>query len=48
MFTADKETKKDPKQIMGDMFRMYDVHGDGFISKKELAKMMRMLTLAQS
>lgn len=41
MFTGDKETKK-PKQTMGDMFRMYDVDGDGFISKKELAKFMKI------
>ena len=36
-------TKEDPKQMMGAMFRIYDEDGDGFISKKELAKFMIQL-----
>eukprot|EP00091_Calanus_sinicus_P020507 TRINITY_DN5637_c0_g1_i4.p1 TRINITY_DN5637_c0_g1~~TRINITY_DN5637_c0_g1_i4.p1 ORF type:complete len:113 (-),score=49.01 TRINITY_DN5637_c0_g1_i4:69-407(-) len=42
MFTGDKEKKKGTRETMGDMFRMYDVDGDGFISKKELAKFMKI------
>lgn len=39
LFTGKKE---DPKQMMGAMFRMYDVDGNGYISKKELAKFMHI------
>jgi len=34
--------KDDSKQMIGAMFRMYDEDGDGFISKKELAKFMKI------
>merc|ERR1712098_942621 len=34
--------KDDPKQMIGAMFRVYDEDGDGFISKKELAKFMQI------
>ena len=38
----NSDSVEDPKEKMKTMFRMCDSDGDGFISKKELAKFMNM------
>ena len=38
-----EEEKKDPREMMKTMFRMCDSNEDGFVSKKELSKFIKLM-----
>merc|ERR1712096_509884 len=42
---TDEPKKKDPKEDAKGMFRMCDVDGDGYITKKEIVKFFKIMDL---
>merc|ERR1711936_442396 len=44
-FFTDGPKKKDPKEEMRNMFRMCDVDGNGYITKKEIVKFMKLMDI---